>query len=50
MTVIVIAFDRRVLDRAVHPLDLTDGPRMVRLGKPVLDVIGFANHVEAHLP
>ena len=43
------AFDGRLLNRAVHPLDLTVGPRMVRLGKPVLNFIGFADHVKAHL-
>jgi hypothetical protein len=43
------AFDGRLLDRAVHPLDLTVGPGMVRLGEPVLDVVRFADHVEAHL-
>ncbi len=30
MAVVVIAFDRRVLDGSVHPLDLTVGPGMVR--------------------
>ncbi len=43
------AFDGRPLDRAVHPLHLTVGPRVVRLGQPVLDVVCFADHVEAHL-
>jgi len=38
-----------VLDGAVHPFDLAVGPRVVRLGEPVLDVVGFADHVEAHL-
>lgn len=44
------AFDRRVLDRAVHPLDLAVRPRMVRLGQPMLDPVVLADHVEAHLP
>ena len=39
-----------LFDRAVHPLDLTVRPRMVRLGQPVLDPVGFADHVEAHWP
>jgi len=43
------AFEGRFLNRAVHLLDPTIGPRMVRLGKPVLNVIGFADHVKAHL-
>ncbi len=42
-------FDRCLLDGAVHPLDLTVGRRVVRLGRPVLDVVCFADHVEAHL-
>jgi len=43
----VKTFDRRLLDGLVHPLDLTVGPRIVRFGEPVLDVIGLADHVEA---
>ncbi len=46
---VVEAFDGQFLNRAVHPLDLTVGPRIVRPGKPVLNVIGFADHVKAHL-
>ena len=46
MAVVVIALDHRVLDRAVHPLDLTIGPRMVHLGQPVLDVVLGANAAE----
>ena len=49
MALVVEAFDGRVLDGAVHPLDLAVGPRMVRLGEPVLDVVCLADHVEAHL-
>jgi hypothetical protein len=44
------ALNGRVLDRAVHPLDLAVRPRMVRLGQPVLDAVGLADHVEAHGP
>ena len=29
-------------------LDLTVGPRMVRFGEPVLDIVCLADHVEAH--
>lgn len=39
VAVVVVAFDGRVLDRAVHSLDLTVGPGMVHLGQPVLDVV-----------
>jgi len=49
MALVVEAFDGRFLNRAVHPLDLTVGPGMVQLRKPVLDVIRFADHVKAHL-
>ena len=49
MALVVEAFDGRLLDGAVHPLDLTIGPRVVRLGEPVLDVVRFADHIEAHL-
>ncbi len=44
------ALDGRLFDRAVNPLDLTISPRVVRLCKPVLDVVRLADHVEAHLP
>ena len=47
---VVEAFYSRVLDRSVHPLDLTAGPRMVGLGQAVLDPVGFADHVETHWP
>jgi len=43
------AFDGRLLDGAVHPLDLFVGPRVVRLCEPVLNVVCLADHVEAHL-
>ncbi len=49
VALVVKAFDGRFLNRADHPRDLTVGPRMVRLGKPVLNVIGLADHVKAHL-
>jgi hypothetical protein len=38
------------LDRAVHSCNLPIGPRVVWLGKPMLDLIRRTNHVEAHLP
>lgn len=40
---VVEPFHRRVLDRSVHSLDLTVGPRMVGLGQLVLDPVGFAD-------
>ena len=43
------AFDGGFLDGAVHPLELTVRPGMVRLGQPVLDVVRLADHIEAHL-
>ena len=43
---VVEALDRRVLDRSVHPLDLTVGPWMAWLGQPVLDVEIGAGRLE----
>lgn len=43
------AFDGCLLNGPVHPLDLAVGPRVVRFGKPVLDVVRLADHVEPHL-
>ena len=50
VAVVMVPFDSGLLDRAVHPLDLTIRPGMVRLGKPMLDPICLADHVEPHLP
>lgn len=44
------ALDRRVLDRAVHALDLAIRPRVVRLGQSMLDTVGLTDDVEAHWP
>jgi hypothetical protein len=44
---VVEALHRRLVNREVHPLDLAVGPRLVGLGQPVLDSVGFADHVEA---
>jgi len=38
----------RVLDGAVHALHLAVGPRVVGLGKAMLDTVGLTDHVEAH--
>lgn len=48
VAVVVVPLDRGVLDRAVHAFDLAVGPRMVRLCQPVLDPVGFTDHVEPH--
>ena len=45
---VVEPFYSRVLDRSVHAYDLTIGSRMVGLGQPVLEPVGFADRVEAH--
>ena len=37
------AFDGHLLDSAVHPLDLTNIPGVVRLGEPVL--VSFASQI-----
>jgi len=47
---VVEAFHRRLLDRTIHPFDLAVGPRVVWLGQPMFDPVGFADHVEAHWP
>ena len=44
--VVVVAFDGRVLDCAVHSFDLTIGPRMVRLRQTMLDPVLPATHIE----
>ena len=43
---IVIAVDGRLLEGAVHPFDLTVGPRVVGFGQAVLDAVGLADLVE----
>lgn len=42
------AFDGRVFDGPLHPLDMAIGPRVVGLCQAALYPIGFVNHVEAH--
>jgi hypothetical protein len=39
MGLLVETFDDGFFDGPVHPLDLTIGPRVVRLGEPVFDVV-----------
>jgi len=46
----MVSLHCRLLDRAVHSLDLAIGPRMIWLGQAVLNSICLADHVEPHLP
>ena len=46
VALVVVAFDRRVLDRAVHSLDLPIGPGMVHLGQAMIDVVFVADPIE----
>jgi len=62
VVVVMEAFDGCVFDRAIHPLDLAVGPRMVRFCQSVLDPArhcprtnggqfrALTDHVEAHRP
>ncbi len=50
VAVIVEPLHSCLLDRAVHPLDLTIRPRMVWLGQSVFDPVGLADHIEPHWP
>jgi hypothetical protein len=43
---VMVAFDRCLLQGAIHAFDLAVDPRVVRLGQPVLDAIGIVKHVE----
>ena len=46
VTSVMIASDGRFLDRPVHALDLTVGPRVLDLGQPMFDPVLPAAHVE----
>jgi len=46
MRVVVIPFDRRLLDRPVHPFDLAVGPGVVHFCQPVIDVLLPTDAVE----
>ena len=46
MRFIVIVLDRRLLDRAIHPLDLPVRPGVINFGQPVLDAMLFTDAVE----
>ena len=50
LTIVVIPFDGRVFNRAVHALDLSVRPRVVWLGQAMLNAICSANHDKPHGP
>lgn len=49
MTIVLEAFNGRVLDFSVHAFYLTVGPRVIWLGQAMFDLVDLADHVEAHL-
>ena len=49
VAVIMISPHGCILDRPIHPFDLSVGPWMVRLGQSMFNAIGRTNHVESHL-
>lgn len=49
VAVVMVALDRRVLARSVHPLDLPVRPRVVRLRQAMLDAVLSTDTVE-HMP
>jgi hypothetical protein len=46
VAVVVIAPDGRLLECAVHPLDLTIGPGVVGFGEPMLDAMEPVGAIE----
>lgn len=46
MAIVMVAFDRRLLDRPVHPCNLAIGPWMLDFREPVLDLVFVADPVE----
>ena len=46
VVVVVEAFDRRFLDRAVHPFDLAIRPRVPDLGEPMFDLMLAADPIK----
>ena len=50
MSSVVEAFDSRILDGAVHPLDLAIGSWVLRLGQAMIDVVAGARHFEGRSP
>ena len=47
VAVVMIAFDRRILDRAVHPLELSVRPGVSRLGQAMVDIVAGTSKLEA---
>ena len=47
VAIVMLALDGGVLDGAVHAFDLTIGPWVVGLGKPMLDAVLVADLIEA---
>ena len=43
---VVISLDGRALDRLVHPLDRSIGPKTIGFGQPVLDLVLTTDGVE----
>jgi hypothetical protein len=41
----MVALNGGLLERSVHPLNLTIGPRMAWLGQPMLDAVRITEHV-----
>src|SRR5215475_9717430 len=50
MGFVVEALDGRILDGAVHPLDLAIGPGVLGLGQTMIDVVASARHLEGGSP
>jgi len=50
MGFVVEALDGRILDGAVHPLDLTIGARVLGLGQAVIAVVAGARYFEGRSP
>ena len=50
VTGVVEALDGRILDGAVHPLDLSVGPRMARLWRSMVNVVGGTSELTPKSP
>ena len=50
VAVVVVAFDSRFFEGAVHPLHLAIGPCVVGLGQSVFDVVLAADLIEVFSP
>ena len=48
--VIMVAMDSGLFDCAVHPFNLSIGPRMLDLGQPVINVVSGASTLECVTP